>query len=195
MKGIEMSNLVKYTESELRAAGLFDKESDYGGMLGDAVLELVDTFSKQGHSGCSAGMALSIFCKVANFKPLSPLTFKDDEWGEPVHSDVFQNKRNSSVFKDGKDGKPRYIDAFYKKTETGGTCSGTLTVGDGRVLKRCYIKDPAKMPKICIDIIDWEVNKGTGEKEVGSGWWNEKMKNIDQLQELEKYSELEFRKE
>jgi len=187
-----MSNLVEYAKMELKSAGLFDKDSDYGGLLGDAVLELVEVHSKQGHSGCSNSMAIAIFSKVANFKPLSPLTFKDDEWCESVQDSVFQNIRNSAVFKDGKNGKPRYIDAFYKKNGSGSTYTGTLTVGDGRVLMRCYIKDPSEMPKICIDIIDWEVNKETGVKEAGSGWWEEKMKDVSQLKELAKYYDLEF---
>lgn len=182
--------LVDYAKRELKAAGLFDEDSDYGGMLGDAVLELVEVHSKQGHSGCSNSMAISIFSKVANFQPLSPLTFNEGEWNDVGR--CFQNNRNSAVFKDGKEGKPIYNDAFYKKNGSGSTYSGTLTVGDGRVLKCCYIKDSNEMPKICIDIIDWEVNKETGIKEVGSGWWEEKMKDVSQLTELAKYYDLEF---
>ncbi len=187
-----MSNLVDYAKRELKLAGLFDKDSDYGGTLGDAVLELVEAHSKQGHSGCSSSMAISIFSKVANFQPLTPLTFNDDEWDNPVHDGIFQNKRNSAVFKNSKEGKPHYSNAFYKKNESGNAYTGTLTVGDGRVLKRCYIKDPNNMPEICIDIVDWEVNKETGVKEAGSGWWLEKMKDVSQLQELAKYYDLEF---
>jgi len=183
-------SLVDYAKQELKLAGLFDKDSDYGGMLGDAVLELMEVFAKQGHSGCSASMTLAIFNKVASYKPLSPLTLDDDEWNDTGHG--IQNKRNSAVFKECKEGKPYYIDAFYKKNQVGHTYSGTLTIGDGRILKRCYIKDPNEMPKICIDIIDWEVNKETGVKEVGSGWWEEKMKDVSQLDELAKYYDFVF---
>ncbi len=184
-------SLVDYAKTELEFAGMFDKDSDYDGMLGDAVLELVKVFSKQGHSGCSAGMTLAMFQKVASFKPLTPITFKDEEWTDTGHV-AFQNKRNCAVFKEGEGGKPYYIDAFYKKTQTGTTWGGSLSVGDGQILGRCYIKDPAKMPKICIDIIDWEVNRDTGEKEVGSGWWLHKMKDVSQLEELAKYYDFEF---
>jgi len=93
-----MSNLEIHAKRELEAAGLFKKDSDYGGMLGDAVLELVKLFSKQGHSGFSAGLALKAFQKVANFEPLIPLQGTDDEWNE-VGNGVFQNNRCSRVFK------------------------------------------------------------------------------------------------
>ena len=52
---IEESTLVTYARDELQRAGLFDEDSDYGGMLGEGALELVKLFSTQGHSGMSAG--------------------------------------------------------------------------------------------------------------------------------------------
>lgn len=93
-----MSNLVNYVEKELRLAGLFDTNSDYDGMLGPAVLSMVKTFSDEGHSGMSAGLAISIFEKVARFEPLTPLTGADDEWME-VDDGTFQNVRCPHVFK------------------------------------------------------------------------------------------------
>lgn len=92
-------SLVAHAEEELRRAGLFDKNSDYGGLLGAAVLELVKKFADQGHSGFSAESTISIFETVARFKPLTPLTGEDDEW-EKVDEQLFQNKRCSRVFKD-----------------------------------------------------------------------------------------------
>jgi len=75
-----MSNLTKFAESELTRAGFFDKDSDYGGMLGEAVMKMVKVFADEGHSGFSAGMAISLFKTVASFEPLTPLTGDDDEW-------------------------------------------------------------------------------------------------------------------
>ena len=189
-----MSNLTDFARKELEIAGLFDKDSDYDGMLGDSIMELIECFAKQGHSGYSAGMVRSIFGKLADYKPLTPLTFKDDEWTD-TGREVFQNRRNFAVFKKGKDGRPYYNDAHYQKTQTGSTWGGSLCVGDGRVVSKCYIKDSAEMPKICINVIDWEVNKDTGEKESGSGWWIHRMKDVGQLAELEKYYDIEFRQE
>lgn len=89
----------EFAKYELTRAGLFDKDSDYGGMLGDAVLRMIEQFAAEGHSGFSAGMAISLFEKLARFQPLSPLTGSDDEWTE-VSTDLWQNKRCSNVFKD-----------------------------------------------------------------------------------------------
>lgn len=99
-KGIEMGNLEDHARKELEIAGMFDEDSDYGGMIADAVLQLVKVFAGQGHSGMSASVTLSVFKKVASFEPLSPLTGNDDEWNE-IGEDRFQNKRCSHVFKDG----------------------------------------------------------------------------------------------
>lgn len=48
----------------LKMAGLFDKDSDYGGMLGEAVMKLVETHCSEGHSGASHEITLQIFNKV-----------------------------------------------------------------------------------------------------------------------------------
>jgi hypothetical protein len=50
----------------LKNQGLFDEDSDYGGMLGEAVLELVKVFSKQGHSGFSAMLTKEMFYRLLN---------------------------------------------------------------------------------------------------------------------------------
>ena len=102
-----MSSLVAFAKDELSRAGLFDKDSDYGGMMGDAVMKMVEVFAGEGHSGFSSGMAISIFEKVARYEPLTPLTGEDDEWMDIAEygdgSACWQNKRCSHVFKD-KDG-------------------------------------------------------------------------------------------
>jgi len=93
-----MSGLIDHARRELEAAGLFEETSDYGGMLGNAVMELIEVFSNQGHSGFSAGMCNSIFSKVAAYEPLVPLTGHDEEWME-ISDNEYQNTRCSHVFK------------------------------------------------------------------------------------------------
>jgi len=102
-----MSNLVSHAKRELEAAGLFEEDSDYGGMLGDAVLELIEKFSDQDHSGFSAGIVTELFNKLSRYEPLGPLTGKPDEWQE-VANKVYQNNRCSHVFAEGPNGEGAY---------------------------------------------------------------------------------------
>lgn len=96
-----MSELFNHAKRELELAGLLDKDSDYGGALGKAVLDLVKVFSKQGHSGFSAEVTLDLFNLVARYKPLTAIGQSADEWidvsdecGEPM----WQNKRRGTTF-------------------------------------------------------------------------------------------------
>lgn len=123
MRNKIMSNLVEFAKRELEAAKLFNDDGDfYGGMTGTAVLELIEKFSEQGHSGMSAPITVSIFEKLAKFQPLSPLTGSDDEWGE-VANGIFQNNRCSHVFKqaDRFDGQAYDIQAKVFR-EPNGSC-------------------------------------------------------------------------
>lgn len=99
-----------YARKELTRAGLFDKDSDYDGMLGEAALEIVGVFAKQGHSGMSAAIVTSLVNKLMQYHPLTPLTYEPDEWmnvSDYGPSPMWQNIRKSDVFsKDG--GKTHY---------------------------------------------------------------------------------------
>lgn len=136
-------SLVEFARNELEIAGYFKPDSDYAGMLGPAVLKMVEQFAEEGHSGFSARVALGLFEKVAAYEPLTPLTGADDEWVD--HGDGhFQNKRCSHVFK--------HNDYAYDSTgrifrEPSGAC---YTNRDSRVQvtfpyvpKREYIDVPA----------------------------------------------------
>ena len=123
-----MSNLTAHAKRELELAGLFDKDSDYGGMIGEAVLELVGVFAKQGHSGCSAGMVLHLFNEVASFKPLTELTDNPDEWMDVsevsgmAEGEMFQSRRRPDAFSKDK------LKTYYlvdKPDETFGICIAT----------------------------------------------------------------------
>ena len=148
-----MSNLIEHARTELQLAGLFDEDSDYGGMLGNAVMELMEVFVKQRHSGASAALTISVFKTVAGFKPLIPLTGKNEEWidiAEEEGETLYQNKRLSSVFKKGKKGRPYYLDAIVFQIENGESFSGTVE----NVESRQYIKSFPFIPKtFYIDVI------------------------------------------
>lgn len=63
-------SLTQHAELELKLSGLFSEEGDfYGGSTGKAVMELIEVFSKQGHSGMSAPIVADLFKKLANYEP------------------------------------------------------------------------------------------------------------------------------
>jgi len=98
-----MSNLVDYAKDELKRIGMIDSGEPYNDYVAKAILDLIELFDSQDHSGFTAPYTISVFSKLAMFKPLSPLTGEDDEWNE-MKDGSFQNKRYSAVFKDSKDG-------------------------------------------------------------------------------------------
>lgn len=129
-------NLTDFARKELELVGLFDKDSDYDGMLGEAVMELIQKFGGQGHSGMSAAMVRELFAKLSNYKPLSELTDNIDEWqlvtdncshtpGKPLH----QSRRSPSAFSND-EGKTYWdIDEEYyiHEDEDGSRWSGGLS--------------------------------------------------------------------
>jgi len=156
-------SLKEHAQRELTLACLFDKDSDYEGMLGEAVMRMIEVFSAEKHSGSSAAQTINIFKRVANYECLTPLTGKDDEWvsvaaygnGNPV----WQNNRVSSVFKD-KDGKAYYLNGVVWKTQKGTTWFGEV---DG-IASRQYIKAFPFTPKtFYIDVTENEVSKDNWE--------------------------------
>jgi len=95
-----MSAFTNWAKTELDRAGLFSTDSDYDGMLGPAIMKMVEAFDREEHSGMSASIAASAFAKLARWEPLTPLTGEDSEWNE-VGPGVLQNNRCSRVFKEG----------------------------------------------------------------------------------------------
>lgn len=111
-----LANLKDHFKTELDKAGLFDKDSDYNGMIGKALMELCDTFRNQGHSGFSANMVLDLFNTLGQYKTLTPITDDPEEWGDCTlirDKKVWQNTRNPSLFSE--DGGKTYHDVNDKK--------------------------------------------------------------------------------
>lgn len=91
------SNLACHAWDELDRAGLFTGDGDYGGATGRAVMDLVDVFVEQGHSGMSASIVINILRRVLAFELLSPLTDDPAEWME-VADGLWQSRRQSQAF-------------------------------------------------------------------------------------------------
>lgn len=179
---------------ELEIAGLFSEEGDfYGGMVGNAVMELIEVFSKQGHSGMSAPIVADLFKKLANHEPLGPITGKDEEWNRLTYTDEeeYQNKRASGLFKKA-DGKVTYVSAIIKRTPNGTCWSGPwhLTREDAieeknRIGSSLEIKGFPFNPKtFYIDVL---------EEETSPDDWIAWCKDPSQLDEIwEYYKKPEF---
>jgi len=102
-----MNNYEKHAMLEFRAAGWTDEHGKFKDEMQEAickhVLELLDAFHREGHSGTTAPYTIDLFKKLAMFEPVAPLTGEDWEWvnvAEQNGGPLWQNKRCSHVFKD-----------------------------------------------------------------------------------------------
>lgn len=100
-----MSNRLDFAREELARADLFSQDSPYHGQLGRSVMELLETFSNQGHTAMSAYQVVDLFRRLALYKPLSPITDDPSEWVE-IHPNVWQSRRCPHIYKNG----DRYLD-------------------------------------------------------------------------------------
>jgi hypothetical protein len=142
-------SLIEYAEEEIKAAGLNDPDSDYNGNIGKAVLELIQVFSNQGHSGMSASIVRELFSKLSKYEPLLPITGGENEWVE-VSDSLFQNNRLSNVFK--QNGRIYYLDAITFVDERGSYFSGTCFTKKKKksIMSRQLIKSFPFIPKTFI---------------------------------------------
>lgn len=132
-----MSNLVDYAKDELERIGMIDSGEPYNDFATKAILNLIELFSSQGHSGFTAPYVVNMFHRLAMFKPVSPLTGEDDEWNK-LEDGWFQNKRYSAVFKD-KDGTAYNSDGKLFSYDNGETWFSNKN-------SRVYISFPYVVP-------------------------------------------------
>lgn len=100
-----MTTLERYKD-EIKLAGLYDKDSVYGGMVGEALERLVECHLNENHSGFSHYHLVHLFNQLMTTNLLTPLQGTDNEWVEVAEHDgkpLFQNNRRGSVFKSGDD--------------------------------------------------------------------------------------------
>jgi len=142
------SAAVMHAEREFVAAGYTplnqDQEDGPNKWIQQNVLELLEVFNRQGHSGSSAPYCISMFKKLAMYEPLVPLSGDDNEWND-VGDGTWQNNRCSRVFKDA-DGKAYDIDGRVFR-EPNGCC---YTSRDSRV----YITFPYTPTTEYVDVAD-----------------------------------------
>jgi hypothetical protein len=119
------------------------------------ILEIVEVFSKQGHSGFSAGYVIRVLERLLRQSFLTPLTGEDDEWAE-VSEGFYQNKRESKIFKskDDFDGKAYYIDGKAFSDDGG---KSWFTNRDSCVVVEFPLKELPKTEYIILEKKDEEV--------------------------------------
>lgn len=148
---------IEYAKSELER---IPKDKDgMQDMINEKILQIVEMFSGQGHSGFSAGYAISVMERLLRFKPLTPLTGKDDEWNE-VSSGSLQNKRCSSVFKHD-DGTCEDIDGIIVSDN-----GGITWFSSGRFRKKVTFPymPPIHSEKVYIEYTEDVPSGFTGDK-------------------------------
>lgn len=168
---------------------------------------LVKKFADSGQSGGSAPFTTAVIVKVIEkllkHEPLGGVENTEDEWNSLSSfgdDESYQNNRLSSVFKEGKDGRPYYLNAVVFRnpeknyTFTSGSVDlpGNAEDGEGgKIGSSQYIKEFPFEPKtFIIDVDEKEFRKlkdGTLVEEEGGGWWESKIKNPSQLEEVWMY--------
>lgn len=165
----------------------------------EEILALCEAFGKSGQSGGSAPFTARAISqaveKLMMFETLAPLTGEDEEWndvteindGEPM----FQNNRDSRVFKDGKDGKPYFIDAIVFDGDIGGGFTGNgISMHNGETIGSAqYVKSfPFKPKTFYVDVIDqrWK-DKNETQLDPDGDWWTHIIKDENQLKEVFEY--------
>ena len=94
---LEKSSLVRFAEDELSKLEKFEDEMQEA--MNEHILNMVQVFSEEGHSGFSAGYAINILNRLLRYLPLSAIEDNSEEWHE-CRDGVYQHKRCSRVFKD-----------------------------------------------------------------------------------------------
>lgn len=132
----ELNNILEQCQEDTEALKLQKQ-------INKDILDIINLFSKQGHSGGSASYVISVLNRLLHYKPLTPLTGNDDEWEDitkyGVDDTCYQNKRYPAVFKD-KDNRAYNVEGKAFSDDNGHTW---YTNGDSRV----YIEFPYNVPE------------------------------------------------
>jgi hypothetical protein len=116
----------------------------------DALRNIVDIFSNEGHSGSSApftaGALSATIRALLLFEPLTEISAtNDDEWMS-VDGGFYQNIRYSAIFKDGKDARPYFLDALVWQEINGSSFTGAVMHEGKKISSKGYIKDLSEFP-------------------------------------------------
>lgn len=191
------SNYIKHANNEYKFAWKDYENCEMQSYMCTQINNLLALLATQGDSGFSIGYKLNLLKKLIMLEPISPLTFSNDEFGEPYcKDDIRQNKRNSKVFKYS-DGTYSYLDDFIKTEKyyigeskeiilrDGGNWSGGIYVvpeqGNIYYINYGKIKDITKFTGKSYYIDTYGI-------EFPTDWWISLCKESDLKEFLEEYT-------
>ena len=111
-----MSNLVEFAKREFSELGWLDGDDKMQKLVCENVIELLQAFSNQGHSGFSGGYILSLFSQLVNFNPITEVKDENLFWSG-CGRDVMQHKKMPTIFKSN--GKTYWIDGVVFECDSG----------------------------------------------------------------------------
>jgi len=190
-----MSNLIEHAKKEFIALGykpVDECEEGPNRWVQENVLELLEMFSKQGHSGFSAKIVIDYFKKLANFKPIAPIMCTDDEWIDVsiYNNDVtYQNTRCSAVFKNSINDSPYYLDAIvFVEDGNSSYTGGAFNKKHERITSSQEIKIPFIPKSFYVDVVDIDgehhIKDESQLKEIWEYYEHQETKSFIRLQKL-----------
>ena len=162
------SGFIKFALREFKQGGLnIEDPQEYEDHVAVHVLQLLELFSREGHSDFSAGLTIHWFNKLASFKPLTPLRnpmetglYHDvSDFNMKTGKQTLQSTHVSSVFSEdgGKtwydiDRKPKGIQKIYCYIYRHVLCN--ITTGKVRDWLHSFTRVYVKFPKPKAEISD-----------------------------------------
>jgi len=132
-------NLIEHAKNEFKRAGWVDENGKYTDemqeMACNNILELLQIFSNQGHSGFSANYVLNYFDKLVKWNIISPVKKEEDFDWEKVNDNTYQSKVISSVFKDEENGKPYYLEGIVWVDEDSSFTGNVENISSSQFIK------------------------------------------------------------
>jgi hypothetical protein len=178
----------------------------------EEIIALSAKFIEEADSGGAApyyiGAITNALRSLFNYKPITPITGEPDEWVHVAmagHKELYQNRRLSGLFKEGVEGKAHYNDGItYKEVVRNGEVpeypmywgSGSVLSASGeKIYPKCWVKEyPFRPKEFYVEIESWEVDPNTGEKAIGTGYWESQVRDMNQFKEIEAYYDVTYEK-
>ena len=99
----ELWNNAYNKEGDIKKKNSMVSDKEFGKMIHEHVLELLKVFQEQNNSQEIAGFIIAEFKRLANLKPITPLSGNDSEWKDVFTKEngeiIQQNQRCFSIFR------------------------------------------------------------------------------------------------